>query len=564
MRPKPPSTSNPPKVHLPTTPTPTGPNRTRPDVDVPSLHPRPHDSSTQTSVRPDQQPDVAQDGSTRPLRVDISDSPVTPPDAHTPAGNYLLNPALLRNMQAADDDGFRWVVGRRFVDVKDIGTVHVEFDANLGTYRVTDLYKKLPPGPALYKNPGEATWSPTHQANAQRLKRPHPVQGDGDSVVLAKLPSLSAPMADNPRDALLGDYFKQLYPQMTHGERVVLLRSYNLSPQQQVRLRDDLMVNPGSLPQWAEQHKLQTLDPNNPARFYAFHQEIEPLLLSFRNGTLKDFGWFLPDESVSKPFLDAFLSKLGYLRHSSDCLYRTDIPGLFRADERTPFEFYNDGRMLPRLLHPRGATTAKPISATISLKEVKGYAGKGVNPPDPEYLRYNNQKNLYPGKKPGESDNDSGDSDHEWSDASIELDPERNYETIRHDQQIIFSYIIDTRNMEVVSREENIFLNTGAEQRGAWFPEDPLESLISTSKHGISADRIWLLDSTHTRAAKVEDVADQAGYDSRIGIEADTHRGVDNRYAYDALMDAAGKAGRPILQLDNAKDWFANDIVWPQ
>jgi hypothetical protein len=563
MRPKPPSSTNTPKVSPPTS-TPTGPTRTRPDVDAPSLHPRPLDSPTQTRVGPDQRLDVAPDTSNEPSHVDISESSAIQPGAHTAVSSYLLNPGLLRNMQVADNDGFRFVVGRRFVDVKDIGTVHVEFDAHLGAYRVTDLYKKLPPGPVLYKNAGEATWSPAHQADAHRLKRPHPAQVDDESAGPAKQPSLLPPTADDPRDALLGDYLKQLYPQMTHGERVMLLRSYNLSPKQQVQLRDDLMVNPKSLPQWTEQHKLQTLDPNNPARFDAFHQEIEPLLLPLRNGTLKHLGWYYPDQSVSKEFLDAFLNKLGYLRNSSDCLYRTDIPGLFRADERTPFEFYNDGLMLPRLLHPRGATTAKPISATISLKEVKGYAGKGVNPPDPEYLRYNNQKNLYPGKKPGESDNDSGHTDDRWSDASIELDPERNYETIRHDQQVVFSYIIDTRNMEVVSREENVFLNLGAEDRGAWFPEDPLESLISASRSGISSDRLWLLDSTHTRAAKVEDVADQAGYNLRISIEADTHRGAHNRNAYDALIDAAGKAGRPILKFDGAKEWFANDIVWPE
>ncbi|WP_241015311.1 hypothetical protein [Pseudomonas frederiksbergensis] len=537
-----------------------------------------------------------------------------------------MNRALLRNMQPADDDGFRFVVGRKFVDVKDVGTVHVEFDADLGAYRVTDLYKKLPPGPALYKNAGEATWSPTHQVGAHPpLKRLH--SADDEIAAPVKQPAASRPAiqteaaipplppagfhgapthlsawtdhqirqfyglhdqdilrfrieaqtsgtrpewarplnSGNPRDELLGDSLRWLYPTMTHGERVVLLRSYNLSPNQHRQLRNDLIDNPRALPQWVEQHRLRTLDANAPTRFDPFHQEIEPLLLPLRNGTSQLRGLFDLDETVSREFLDAFLAKLGYLRNGNDCLYRTDIPGLFRADERTPFEFYNDARMLPRLKHPRGATTEKPISATVSLKLVKEYAGRGTDAPDPEYLRYNNQKNKYPGKKPGEPDNDSDSSDNDWSDSSeVELDSERNYETIRHKQNFIFAYVIDTRKMEVVLREENIFLNGSAEKQGAWFPEDDHEALISTSKRGIGSERIWLLDSTLTRAAKINDVAQQADYYSRMDIEEQTHSGAYNRHRYDALIEAVAQAGKPILKLDSGKQWFANDIVWPE
>ncbi|MHC8385278.1 hypothetical protein [Pseudomonas sp. LB3P14] len=378
---------------------------------------------------------------------------------------------------------------------------------------------------------------------------------------------LTSPLSAHEATAqLLGDSLVRMYPQMIHGDRVELLRSYNLSPGQHVQLRNDLIANPWVMPEWAEQHQLRSMDANDPTRFDQLHQEIEPLLRPLRNGTLLRSGLVDFDQSVSREFLDAFLAKLGYLRNSNDCLYRTDIPGLFRADERTPFEFYNDGRMLPRLKHPRGATTEKPISATVSHKLVKMYAGKGTDAPDPEYLRYNNQKNKYPGKKPGESDNDSGRSDDEWSDTSdVELDAERNYETIRHDQKFIFAYVIDTRKMEVVLAEENSFLNSGARNRGAWFPEDELEALISTSKRGIESERLWILDSTFTRAAKVDDVAAE-GQSDYIGssIEERTHSGVFNRREYDALIDAVARAGKPILTLENGKVWFANDIVWPE
>lgn len=504
-------------------------------------------------------------------RIQVADLPGLPRESAAVLSHYLLNPGLLRNMQPANEEGLRYVVGRKFVDVKDNGTVYVEFDPHLGTYRAMDLYKKLAPGPALYRNVGETTWSPAQPADsASPLKRPNPEDGHRTKATPAKQSRITSLPAElnAATSELLSKHFVRLYPHMTHGERVIALRSCNLSPLQHVRLRDDLIANPSVLPEWVAQHKSRSLNADDPARYDALQHEIEPLLLPLRNGKLLlshlgDHGDF--SESVSREFLDGFLAKLGYLRNSSDCLYRTDIPALFRADERTPFEFYNDDRMLPRLKHPRGATTEKPISATVSLKLVHEYAGKGTRSPDPEYLLYNNQKNKYPGRKPGAPDNESGESDNDWSEASdVELDSERNYETIRHDQTIIFAYIIDTRKMEVVLREENHLLNNAARDKGAWFPDDELEALISTSKRGIESERLWLFDSTRTRAAKVEDVAYEAGYQSREYMEERTHQGADNRYEYDALIDKVAQAGKPILTLSKDKEWFANDIVWPE
>ncbi|MDD0968947.1 MULTISPECIES: hypothetical protein [Pseudomonas] len=495
-------------------------------------------------------------------KIEVSDLPVTSRETTTGLTSYLLSPGLLRNMQPPNEDGLRYIVGRAFADVKDSGTVYVEFDANLGTYRAMDLYKKLSPGPALYRNNGDSTWSP---ASHNSLKRPYPQAGETDTHVPAKQPLTSSLSAHEATTRLLNDSLLTMHPLMTLGQRVELLRSYNLSPRQHIQLHSDLTANPRVMPAWAEQHHIRSRDVNDATRFDQLHEEIEPLLLPVRNGTLRsDLVDF--DKSVTGEFLEAFLTRLGYLRNSSDCLYRTDIPGLFRADERTPFEFYNDGRMLPRLKHPRGATTGKPISATVSHRLVKMYGGRGTEAPDPQYLRYNSQRNKYPGRKPGESDNDSGESDNDWSDASdIELDDERNYETTRHNQQFIFSYVIDTRRMEVVLNEENHLLNPAALEKNAWFPDDELEALISTSKRGIESERLWLLDSTFTRAAKVDDVAALA-QSSYIGsdIEARTHSGVANQREYDALIDKVAKAGKPILSLPSGKDWFANDIVWPE
>ncbi|WP_248743654.1 MULTISPECIES: hypothetical protein [unclassified Pseudomonas] len=495
--------------------------------------------------------------------VGISDLPDLPRTAASGLHSYLLNPAMLRNMQPPNEEGLRYIVGRKFVDVKGGGTVYVEFDTGLNTYRAMDLYKKRAPGPALYRNAGETTWS-----TANPLKRPHSADTDGETAMPNKQPS-PEPLPAQLKAAtaeLLGNHFQRLYPQMTHGERVMQLRSYNLSPRQHVQLRNDLIAHPQALPAWADSHRLRSLDINDPTRFDALHQEIEPLLLPMRTGKLDDDGLGDFEESVSRGFLDGFLKKLGYLRNSNDSLYRTDIPALFRADERTPFEFYNDGRMLPRLKHPRGATTEKPISATVSFELVRNYAGRGMESPDPEYLRYNNQKNKYPGRKPGEEDVESGESDNEWTEVSdVELDDERNYDTIRHNQQFIFTYAIDTRNMEVVLREENYFLNGAATQKGTWFPDDELEALISTSRRGIESQRIWLFDSTRTRAARVDDLGELAR-DSYLdsSIEERTHSGAFNQHEYDALIDKAEKAGKPILTLDKDREWFANDIVWPE
>jgi hypothetical protein len=353
---------------------------------------------------------------------------------------------------------------------------------------------------------------------------------------------------------------------MSQDQRIARLRSFNLSPSQHVRLRDDLFASPGTLAPWVEQHRLRTLDASDPTRFDALHQEIEPLILPLRNGTLEDFGLLRHfEESISKEFLEGFLTKLGYLRNKNGLLYRTDIPGVFRADERTPFELVDSSHMLPRYKHKQGATTDKPISTTVSLKAVRTYASGS---PDPEYLSYNTQRNKYPGKRPGEapdSDTESTSSDAEWPDQVESLDNERNYETVRHNQQVIFTYALDTRGMEVLMKDDNDFFNLAGRKNDAWLPDDDLEALVSVSRRGIHEDRVWLLNSSLTRGAKIDDVVAQVQNDYLRGaIEGRTHRGSRNLGEYDALIDAAERAGKPILKLDAGREWFANDIIWPQ
>ncbi|MCF4996216.1 hypothetical protein GIW69_11610 [Pseudomonas syringae] len=564
MRPKPPVTQNPPRITQPTAIT---PPHGRPDGEAPLVRPP---QPSHATLRPGATPDINLHGSAdQPAAgtstrsgVAITDLPdfVTNQSGLTPPLNrYLLKPAMLRGLQPADDEGFRYIVGRKFVDVKDVGTVYVEYDASVEAYRAMDLYKKLPSGPALYKISGEATWS----AEKPGTKRPHP---DGVGISDPQAKRSKAIDLNKLRTELNNDLLPRLFPAETSDQIAQRLRDFNLSPEQHERLRQDLLKEL-RIPQWAEQHKILSLDADATDRFDHLHAEIEPLILHLRNGTATNRGLTDFEDSVSRAFLDAFLVKLGYRRNKNDCLYRTDIPGLFRADERTPFELDDSGRMLPRMKHPPGATSEKPISATISLDSVKTYAS---GTPDPQYLTYNSQRNKYPGKSPDDSDDGSSSdssesSESEWSDSAVSLDSERNYETTRHNQKVIFTYAIDTRGMEVVLAEENIFFNLGAQRRGAWFPEDDLEALISASRSGITTDRIWLLDSSLTRGAKIDDVVAQAetGF-LRNSIEDRTHAGSRNQHEYDALIDAAADAGKPILDLPAGRPWFANDIVWPE
>lgn len=534
-----------------------------------------------------------------PTNLDITQIPARQhlqPSADSSLAPYLLRPAMLRTMPVPDEHGFRTIVARKFVDVKNEGTVYVEFDDATGAYRATDLYKKHPQGPALYKNDGEATWSQRPQARETvTLKRPLPDESVLETTLPGKHPRIESPgpqrsvddipasprpgstqPSQNPRAQLIDGPLQSLYPDKTANELETLLRSYNLSPGQQTRLYKDMLENL-KVPEWAEQHKQMSRDTGNPRRHDLLYREIEPNLRHLRNGTANT-GLYELHLSLTHEYLDSFLVKAGYLRNRNNCLYRTDIPAVFRGDERTPFELANDGWMLPRYNHKPYATTQKAMSVTVSLKAAKMY---GEDEPDPEYLLYNSQTNKYPGKQPDDASDDSNASNASNasdvsttshiassgsdSDSSLQLDLERNYETTRHKQQIQFVYAIDSRNMEIVLGEENHAFNRAANGPN-WFPEDDLEALLSVSRRGISADRIWIFDSGHQKAVRVKDLRDHAddaddSYARRV--EERTHSGASNTDEYDRLIAEVAAAGKPVLLLSSDKEWFANDIVWP-
>lgn len=91
------------------------------------------------------------------------------------------------------------------------------------------------------------------------------------------------------------------------------------------------------------------------------------------------------------------------------------------------------------------------------------------------------------------------------------------------------------------------------------------------SARGLSADRIWLINSSGTRAAKINDICalylsqpESARHSPRAGrpIEERTWSGDDNEWEYDNLIDQAANLGKPVIKLPDG-EIYSNDIVFP-
>ncbi|WP_277759440.1 hypothetical protein [Pseudomonas sp. A34-9] len=504
--------------------------------------------------------------------------------------HYWQPEKLVRGMKPADADGFRWIVGRRFVDVEFEGvlqTLHVGVDRS-GAYRGKLLTEGEPTGPLIYKNEDRPTWRLTAEiseppaVSVDRASSPRPLAPTDDLADLppaAKRPRpadqppdidhgghASSPqwsVTNNPQTDLLQGAIRQLYPASNLHDRQTFLQSFNLLPSQLARLQQ-AMKTATAMPQWALAHKRRVDDIANPERLDQLARDTVEELNLKRNAR---HAWYDPESSMTLELREALLRKMGYLRNKYNCLYRTDVPALFRGDERTPFELANDGTMLPRYSHQPGATTHKPMSATFSLKEGQLYARE----PDPEYLRFNSQTNRYPGRdadaSPPRSDADDSDSSSasDWSDADspIPWDHDRDYERVRERQKEMFLYALDTRQLEVVRHEENMLFNsTARDTPPTWFPSDDFEGLISVTRSGLEADRLWLLNSALTKGVKVDDLLELAGSRAEP-IEASTHAGHRNKHEYDQLIDDAEAAGKPVLKLSGNGNEFGDDIVWP-
>ncbi|MNG35787.1 hypothetical protein D3C84_1226050 [compost metagenome] len=59
-------------------------------------------------------------------------------------------------------------------------------------------------------------------------------------------------------------------------------------------------------------------------------------------GENDDFESHPVEQRYEESFLKSYLEHAGYKRNKHDYLYRIDIPAMFRADLRTPFELARD------------------------------------------------------------------------------------------------------------------------------------------------------------------------------------------------------------------------------
>jgi hypothetical protein len=114
------------------------------------------------------------------------------PQANSPVHDYWLSDAFVHGMNPADADGFRWIVGRRFVDVEIDGaikTTHVDLDES-GVWRSKRLTERTASGPRLYKNADSPTWRLTEQPVPQRAAVT--VSAQPDAAPVAKRPRLTS------------------------------------------------------------------------------------------------------------------------------------------------------------------------------------------------------------------------------------------------------------------------------------------------------------------------------------------------------------------------------------
>jgi hypothetical protein len=404
-----------------------------------------------------------------------------------------------------------------------------------------------------------AHWSDGEIWSTYRLEGARALVLRIEAEAAGRAPDWASRFNEPDNHKFLTDSMRWSFPDKSLQERTAILRSYNLSIAQQNRLR--LKMEHGSFPEWAEQHKRLTENTADITRFEQISQELGPYSRRLREeGEHHEHALPPLEQRYEHSFLNSYLEHAGYKRNQHDYLYRTDIPAMFRADLRTPFELARDKRLVKLRGNPTDSTTKRAFSATFGAANALTYMGFDYysNP-----RHYNSQANRYPGHF-SDSDSSAGfrHSSGEESDTSFEMDDSRDYPLLRRKQNLGFLYVIDTRSIEVVPRMENLYLNNYKD-----FDGDALEGRISMPTRGISAERIWLVSSDRRQAARVEDILLQAG-DSAEAIEKATWSGTDaiDRYgnnAYDGLIEKIARSGGTVLMLPKGESTYSNDVSWP-
>lgn len=347
---------------------------------------------------------------------------------------------------------------------------------------------------------------------------------------------------------------------------IARIRPYNLSTEQLSQLCDELGVTGqfahrinDELPRWAEAHRDSMLDDTNSRRFDGFVRELRAEILTLR---YQEKGSSFLQASLTPTFFQGLLLHCGFQRNAQGCLLRTDIPAMFRGDDRSPFEFARDGSMLPRTSLPEGTTTQTALSATFSLRVATNFAQQT----NAQTLAYDTQLHRFPGR-PEDQDKPS------QTDSELQLT--HDYTPKRRAQRFGFCYLLDTREVEVVPGRDNHVYNAHAINprtpgSKTWFPDGELEGHVSMSARGLSAARIWLVNSQMSRAALVEDIyiqtlerAGSSGQNHANDIETRTWDGASNHHEYDALIDEVAAAGKRIIVLGKGAETVSHGIHFP-
>lgn len=344
-------------------------------------------------------------------------------------------------------------------------------------------------------------------------------------------------------------------PLKSRDQIIARFRPYNLSTEQLTRLCNEIsptgqfnnLIN-DEVPTWVKTHQARTLVVTSFEQFDPYLPEIKAEIIRLRN---QGGGTSLLKASLTAPFFRELLQRCGFKRNKHNFLYRDDIPAVFKVDDRTPFEFARPGSMQPRPIAAEGSTSGTAVSALFSLRTAMGFANEARGLP------------ASPGGHPN-----APQTTHESKQTTDAASRSRS-------QRIMFCYLLDTRGVEVVSGQDNRAYNTTRitpkpADDSRLFPSMKLEGHVSMSAIGFTSRRIWLVNSTMTRAATVDDIHTQArdrvtgssqSHDN--AIEGRTRAGDLNRDEYDALIDEVAKAGKRVLELPQGKDLFSTDISFP-
>ncbi|WP_262410335.1 hypothetical protein [Pseudomonas sp. N40(2020)] len=218
-----------------------------------------------------------------------------------------------------------------------------------------------------------AHWSDGEIWSVYRLRESEVLVFRSEAEAQGRAPDWATRVEEPDIHKYLTDSLRWSHPQKSLAERTEILRTYNLSLAQQNRLRTDMQH--GVFPEWAEQHK-QLTKSNDDQRFKQIAEELDPYILILRNeGENPSDSLPKVEHRYDSEFLESYLEHAGYKRNVHDMLYRTDIPAMFRADLRTPFELARDKRLVKLRGNPSDSTTKRAFSATFGLADALNYMG---------------------------------------------------------------------------------------------------------------------------------------------------------------------------------------------